>query len=262
MKNILLILIASATLTSSCRKIIDIELDEADKKTTIDAKIELGINNVTARVTKSGNFFGSSSNPSLTDATVVLSDGTIDFPLLNIGGGNYELSGFNAIEGQSYSMKVTQGGVTYDANTSVPNLVKIDTLLAVFEAASSFSEEGYILNISFQDPPVVSNYYRIELDIAGKRYGALDEMIFWTDRRTNGDLVKFSFFPSDAIKLGDTVTLYLRSIDKQTSDYFTAIDEILNGDAATPANPKSNFNNNALGNFSGFATDTMTIVVQ
>ncbi|MGK0436882.1 MAG: hypothetical protein ACJAX0_001123 [Flavobacteriales bacterium] len=88
MKNILLILIGTITLTSSCRKIIDIELDEANKRTTIDSKIELGINNVSARVTKSGNFFGSISNPSLTDATVVLNDGTSDFTLINIGNGN------------------------------------------------------------------------------------------------------------------------------------------------------------------------------
>ena len=246
MKNILLILIGTITLTSSCRKIIDIELDEANKRTTIDSKIELGINNVSARVTKSGNFFGSISNPSLTDATVVLNDGTSDFTLINIGNGNYELSGFNAVGGQSYSMKVTQGGVTYDANTSIPNLVRIDTILALFQPASTFSEEGYLLNIIFQDPAVASNYYRVELDIAGERYGA----------------IQFPLFGADVAQLGDVVTLYLSSIDKQAFDYFTAINAVLSGDAGSPANPKSNFNNNALGNFSGFATDTMTIVVQ
>ena len=262
MKNILLILIGTITLTSSCRKIIDIELDEANKRTTIDSKIELGINNVSARVTKSGNFFGSISNPSLTDATVVLNDGTSDFTLINIGNGNYELSGFNAVGGQSYSMKVTQGGVTYDANTSVPNLVRIDTILALFQPASTFSEEGYLLNIIFQDPAVASNYYRVELDIAGERYGAIDELILLDDGLTNGNLIQFPLFGADVAQLGDVVTLYLSSIDKQAFDYFTAINAVLIGDAGSPANPKSNFNNNALGNFSGFATDTMTIVVQ
>jgi hypothetical protein len=159
-------------------------------------------------------------------------------------------------------MKVTQGGVTYDANTSIPNLVRIDTILALFQPASTFSEEGYLLNIIFQDPAVASNYYRVELDIAGERYGAIDELILLDDGLTNGNLIQFPLFGADVAQLGDVVTLYLSSIDKQAFDYFTAINAVLIGDAGSPANPKSNFNNNALGNFSGFATDTMTIVVQ
>jgi hypothetical protein len=262
MKNILLITIAVATMTSSCRKIIDIELDEANKRTTIDSKIELGTNDVNARITKSGNFFGSSSNPALTDATVTLNDGSTNYPLINIGNGNYKLSGFTSLGGQNYSMKVTQGGVTYDATTSMPNLIEIDTVIATYQAASTFNDEGYLLNILFQDPAAVTNYYRIEVDIAGERYGSIDDRILLDDGLTNGNLINFPLFGADVAQLGDTVIMYLRSIDKQSFDYFTAIDEVLNGNAATPASPKSNFNNNALGNFSAFATDTMTIVVQ
>ena len=87
-------------------------------------------------------------------------------------------------------------------------------------------------------------------------------MILLDDGLTNGNLIQFPLFGADVAQLGDVVTLYLSSIDKQAFDYFTAINAILNGDEGSPANPKSNFNNNALGNFSGFATDTMTIVVQ
>jgi len=262
MKNILLTLLATITLTSSCTKIIDIELDEANKRTTIDAQIELGTNNVTAKITKSGNFFGSSSNEALTDASVVLNDGTSDFPLINMGNGNYTLFGFSATENQNYSIKATQGGVTYDATTFMPNRIEIDTILAVYQAASTFNDEGYLLNILYQDPPVESNYYRIELDIAGERYGPIEDLILLDDGLLNGNYINFPLFGADVAQLGDTVTVYLRSIDKQCYDYFTAVDEILFGDAASPANPVSNFNNNALGNFSAFATDTMTIVVQ
>lgn len=262
MKNTLLILIISFALLGSCTKIIDIELDEANKRTTIDAKIELGTNNVTARLTKSGNFFGSSSNPALTDATVTLNDGTTDFPLINMGLGNYELSGFNSVSGQSYSMKVSQGGVTFDATTVMPNRVSIDTVLGQYQAASTFNDEGYLLNILFQDPATETNFYRIELDIAGERYGDVSDLILLDDELTNGNYINFPLFGADVAQLGDTVTVYLISLNKQSYDYFLAVDEILFGDAASPANPKSNFNNNALGNFSSFATDTLTIIVQ
>ena len=246
----------------SCTKIIDVELEEANKRTTIDAKIELGTQDVTARITKSGNFFGSTSNPALTDAVVTLNDGTTDYNLINMGDGNYELPSFTALGGQAYSMKVTQGGETFEATTNMSNLVEIDTVLANYQAASTFNDEGYLLNILFQDPQAVENYYRIELDIAGERYGDISDLILLDDGLTNGNYINFPLFGADVAQLGDTVTVYLVSLDKQSHDYFLAIDEILFGNAATPANPKSNFSNNALGNFSAFATDTLTIVVQ
>lgn len=262
MKNILFILIATLIFTSSCTKIIDIELDDADKRTSIDAQIKMGVNDVTARVTKSGNFFGSNTNTELTDATVVLNDGTTDFPLINMGKGNYELSGFNGIAGQSYSMKVTQGGTTFDATTSIPSLVLIDTVSATFTPQSAFSDSGYLLTIKFQDPAAEANYYRIEVEFPDGRSGAVDDLILLDDDLLNGNYIEFPLFGAEIAQLGDSLTIYLKSIDKQAYAYFLAVDELLFGDAATPANPKSNFNNNALGNFSGFATDSISIVVQ
>lgn len=262
MKNILILLVVTATLTSSCRKIIDIELEEANKRTTIDAQIHLGTNTVTTRITKSGNFFGETTNPALTDATVVLNDGTTDYNLINMGDGDYELTNFTALPGQNYSLKVTQGGTTFDATTYMPVKVELDTVLAQFQPASTFNDSGYIVSLLFNDPAAIANYYRIELDIAGVRYGPIEDLILFDDELTNGNSVNFPLFGVDVAQLGDTVTVYLISLDKQSYDYFNAIDEILFGNAATPANPKSNFNNDALGNFSAFATDTMTIVVQ
>lgn len=262
MKKITLTLIAFATIFSSCTKIIDVELEDANKRTTIDAIIKNGLDNVTTRITKSGNFFGSTSNPAISDATVVLNDGTTDYPLSNLGNGNYELTGFTANTNKSYSMKVTQGGEIYEATTFMPTIVRIDTVNAVYQPASTFNEEGYVLSIVFQDSPSVENYYRIELDIAGERYGAIDDLILLDDGLLDGNLVEFPMFGADVAQLGDTVIMYLNSIDKQAFDYYNAIDNILYGNAEAPANPKSNFDNNALGNFSAFTTDTLVIVVQ
>ncbi|MEN8929190.1 MAG: DUF4249 domain-containing protein [Flavobacteriales bacterium] len=261
MKNIILTTAISFAILGSCTKIIDVELDEADKRTTIDAQIELGTKSVTSKITTSGNFFGANSNPAVTNAAVTLNDGTTDFPLINMGNGNYELSNFSATSGANYTMKVTENGQTYEAQTTMPNVVKIDTLLATFTPQSAFSDSGYLINIVFRDPGAEANYYRIELDIAGERYGTIEDMILLDDDLTNGNIVNFPLFGADVAQLGDTVTCYLRSLNKQSFDYFNAVDELLFGNAATPANPKSNFDNNALGNFSSFANDTLTIIV-
>ena len=72
MKKIHILLSALVLISFSCRKIIDIELDEADKRTSIDAKLLGGTHDFKIKVTKSGNFFGENTVAEIKNATVVM----------------------------------------------------------------------------------------------------------------------------------------------------------------------------------------------
>lgn len=264
MKKTLFILIPTIILlASSCRKIIDIKLDDADKRTTIDAKLISGTNDFRIKVTKSGNFFGESTVTPLTDAVVELNDGSSTYNLTHTGIGYYSLPSYTAIDNKTYSLKVTQGGETFNATSVMPKITKIDTLSYEYQAASTFNDEGYVMSIEIQDAPGIENYYRIEMKYNDDSYyGSIEDLILLDDQLLDGNKIVFPIFNAEVAKLGDTVTMYLFSLDKQAYTYFEGIDEVLNGDGAAPANAKSNWNNNALGNFSALAADTMTVVIK
>ena len=97
MKNLIIALSALAITVSSCRKIIDIKLEEGDKKTVIEASLYEGTNDFRVKITQTGNFFGDNSPVIINNATVNLNDGVSTFPLSFTGNGNYYLLNFNAV---------------------------------------------------------------------------------------------------------------------------------------------------------------------
>ena len=262
MKKIHILLSALVLISFSCRKIIDIELDEADKRTSIDAKLLGGTHDFKIKVTKSGNFFGENTVAEIKNATVVMDDGSTTHSLANLGNGYYELPGYTALDNKSYNLKVSVDGTIYEANTTMPAAVELDTVSYLFEPETPFGDEGYRLYVEIDDPAGTENFYRIEAEFGGERFGGVEDLTMLDDNFVNGNRIVFPLFNMPPAQLGDTVTVFLFSLDKQAHDYFFAIDELLYGDAATPANPKSNWNNNALGNFSALSSDTVTVVIK
>jgi len=104
MKKIFLAISILALSTVSCQKIIDIEQEDADKRTVIEAILLEGTNNFDVRITETSNFFGDNTPVPITNATVVLNDGTSDYTLASFADGNYQLVGFNAISGTEYTL--------------------------------------------------------------------------------------------------------------------------------------------------------------
>ncbi len=262
MKNLLIALSAIAITLSSCRKIIDIELEEGDKKTVIEANLYEGNNDFRVKITKTGNFFGDNSPVIIDNATVNLSDGTSTFPLIYSGNGNYFLVGFTAVSGTEYTLNVDENGNSFEAKATMPVGVDIDTISYAFVAASAFNDEGYVTQLEFFDPGSVNNFYRIEVDIAGEFYGGISDLILLDDGFLDGNRIEFPLFGIDVAQLGDNVTMNLLTTDESTFKYLEGIDEVLGGgNGAPPANPKGNFSNGAIGNFNVYVKDTQSVTI-
>ncbi len=262
MKKIFLAISILALSTVSCQKIIDIEQEDADKRTVIEAILLEGTNNFDVRITESSNFFGDNTPVPITNATVVLNDGTSDYTLASFADGNYQLVGFNAISGTEYTLTVNENGNSFVAKGTMPAIVTIDTIAYQFIEQSTFSDSGYITQIEFNDPGAKDNYYRIEVDVQGTYYGDISSLILLDDGFLNGNRIEFPLFAIDVAQAYDNVTMKLSSCDKSTFTYLEGLDALINsGNGAPPANPSSNFSNGALGNFSLYASDTKSIVI-
>jgi hypothetical protein len=262
MKQLFIALSILALGTVSCRKIIDIEQEDADKRTVIEATLLEGTNNFDVRVTETSNFFGDNSSVPITNASVILNDGTTDYTLASFGDGNYQLVGFNAVSGTHYTLTVNENGNSFVAKGTMPAIVPIDTIAYQFVEQSTFSDSGYITQIEFNDPAAEDNYYRIEVDVQGVYYGDIFNLILLDDGFLNGNRIEFPLFAIDVAQAYDNVTMKLSSCDEATYTYLEGVDALINtGNGAPPANPTSNFNNGALGNFSLYASDTKSIVI-
>lgn len=264
MKNTTYSLILLLLLASSCRKVIEINQEDGDKNTVIEAILYEGSANFEVKVTETGNFFGNNATVPITDASVVVNDGTSNFSFSNNGDGTYSLSsaGFLAVSGNEYTLTVSENGKTYVAKSIMPAIVPIDTITTEFQEASLFSDSGFIAQIEFIDPGNVVNYYRLLVNVAGTNYGGIENLILLDDGFLNGNRIEFPLFAVEVAQLNDVISMELISIDEATSFYLDGVDDLISGgNGAPPGNPKGNFSNGALGNFSLYASDRKTIVV-
>ncbi len=264
MKKLIPLLILSVlTLSlSSCRKIIDIEQEEADQTTVIQAELYEGTNDFSVKITKTGNFFGDNSLEVITNATVTLDDGTTSYPISHTGNGRYILPAFTAISGTEYTLVVNENGNNFEAKATMPALVPIDTVTYVFLPQSTFTDEGYLTQIEFQDPAGEENFYRLFLTIQDELFGDIENLILLDDGFLDGNRIEFPLFAADVAQAFDTITMELHSCDENTLTYLEGVDEVLGGgNGAPPANPDGNFNNGALGNFSVYAVAKKSTVI-
>ncbi|HUI28619.1 MAG TPA: DUF4249 domain-containing protein [Candidatus Acidoferrales bacterium] len=264
---------------SSCQKVISIDLNQTSPQIVIEGLVndQGGMDSVVINMT--GDYF----TPSLyfqpiTNATVVISDnaGDVDTLRQDSANGVYYSLRPDGAPGITYSLKVIANGKEYDAVSTMPRKVDIDSFYAQ-PSASLFGESGYDFYVVFKDPPQSGNYYRIiphvnsipPDSIRGGRGG----IFIADDEFTNGNEITFRFGirtdrndNSAKIGPGDTVKVDLLSIDKATYDYLYTLRNVIAADQSptslSPANPNTNLTNGSVGYFSAYAMDSRTIILR
>jgi hypothetical protein len=254
---------------NSCQEVVSIDLNKADPHIVIEGIISDQPGPYTVKVSMTGNYFEPSLYfPPVTDAQIVVTDdrGQRD-TLKEADQGTYLSTHLLGIEGRTYSMSVVTGGKTYNASSTMPAKVLIDSIYAV--ARTGFrSEPGFDIYVMFKDSPEPGNYYRLNAksstlipadSIDGRRFR------LYTDKLTNGNEMTERIRAGGKVQRGDTITLELLSIDKAAYDYFSTLRNILSSDRSptslSPANPNTNLTNGSLGYFAAFAMDTKKIII-
>lgn len=245
-----LIVLATAT---SCQKVIDVKLDDADKKLVIDAVITDQVGGCVVKLSKTKNFKEDNNFNGLSGATVTIKDenGTI-IPLAETTPGVYTAPQLKGNNGKTYQLSVTAEGKNYTASSTMPEQVVLDSVY--LEKQKFFNEEQTFSNVIFQDPAGVSNYYLFKQFVNGKR----TEGVFIMDddlsdgKKFQSTLYFFNDNDDTKIKSGDVVEVEMECIEKAVYKYWFSYDQGASGGggAASPANPVSNISGDALGYFS------------
>ena len=250
-------LFAIALLGFSCQQVIDIELNDADAALVIEANISDQPGPYTVTLTKSVSFSDPNVFPGVSGAFVTVSDdnGNMD-TLIETSAGVYVSNSFQGIAGRNYTVRVVSDGITYTANSFMPAPVTLDSL--VLESSGGFGGSQYYIIPQWQDPVGTGNHYRCIEYVNGERVGAFLYDDAFSDGLVNGQpLLNFE----TELEAGDTVRVEMQCIDPAVYLYFYSMEQTANNATAAPANPESNFDNDALGYFNAHTVSVRTVVI-
>jgi len=251
---------------SSCEKVINVDLNAADKKYVIEAVVtdEAGMAKVMISQTK--NFDEDNNFPPVSGATVTVSEtGGATTTFNETSPGTYVASALAGTSGKTYNLSVAVGGKTFTAVSTMPQKVNPDSIFVTDELL--VSEVRKIVNVKYQEPPGRGNNYRYVQYINTHK---TKQLMITNDDYTDGRTVidKLFYFPDDnedslKIKSGDHVKIEMLCIDANVYKYWFSLDRSSTGTSgqATPANPVTNMQGGALGYFSAQTYQSKSLVV-
>jgi hypothetical protein len=245
----------------SCRKVINVDLNSADPRVVIEASISDEPGPYFVKLTKTVNFNQPSAYPAITGANVVLSDDAGNTETLTeTSAGTYQTSAIAGTPGRTYTLSITTGGKTYTAVSKMNAPIIMDSLNV---------QKGYFstvknVHIFVTDPAGADNWYRFVETINDS---AKKDIFITGDILRDGQQMEEILFVDDvedSLQRGDSVTIALQSIDEGVYEYFRTLLQITGGGdpGSTPANPKSNFSNGALGYFSAYSVTRKSVIVR
>lgn len=262
MRNALYIICAALFFTS-CEKVLNLELDEADKTLVIDAQMYEGQAEFVVKISQTTSYYDNAAEPQISDATVELvnKDG-MQYAFENKGNGNYAAIEFLPEPGMSYTLSVTQAGVTYTATATMPKSLPLDSIRYEYEDEPFFGDAGYQIYCEVEDPAGENNYYRVNITLNGDRLDKGEDLFLFDDQYTDGNRIEIPLF-NQVFQANDTIIMDMLTMDADVYFYLNGLAELVSGGggSAAPANPKSNFNNGALGYFGAYTKSSKTVIL-
>lgn len=248
----------------SCKKIVQVDTSSAPSEIVIEGKITDNFANQVIKISKSINYDDTAQLPRLSGAEVTVTDnkGNV-YKFIETMAGIY-MRRMQGVSGRTYTLAVNLNGESYVATSTMPNLVKLDSIGVITN--DFFGTERINPIIYFTDPKDEINFYHFNLFVNGiisKRTYAS------SDRLTNGKTTQIQFFYDDndskKLTVGDKVSVEMECVDRSIYNYwYSLVQQSGNGpnQGATPANPTSNISNGALGYFSANTYQEVTVTIK
>lgn len=250
----------------SCTKVVDIDLNAAAPKIIIEGKISDQLHSCNVNISRSVNYDEPNVFPTVTGSLVSISDDSGNTAILSETiAGTYSAPFFQGIAGKIYTISITAEGNTYKASSKMPSPVTINAIMQD-SSRGSFGRPGItkFIKIQFNDPEGENNYYRIVQKINGI---ISDDIQIENDLLRDGNLITQGVEHNDpGLKTGDSVVVYLQTIDKEVFTYLSQLRETIGqgtrGPTYAPGTSPSNFDNGAIGYFSAFAVQSKSIIIK
>lgn len=260
-----MLIVFSLVLFSSCEKEIDLDLEDKSGDIVIEGNVTDQAGPYYVRVTKSVGFTENNQYPPVSDALVTISDNTGQSEILTYeADGRYKTTHFVTAPGNTYTLNVVAGGVTYTAQSTMPEPVPLDDLT---QDSFAFGDQvSYSVIPVFTDPATLGNRYLFVVSVNGRTDKRFQT---FSDNTNNGMVNQRSLsLPRDPmdddqeVVIGDTIHVEMQCIDQDIYIYYNALIEISGSGTVTPANPPSNISNGALGYFSAHTTESKSIIIE
>lgn len=255
MKNFIYLLFA-ASIILSCRKKVEIDLNESTPKIAIEANFSANDSIVYVSVTKTSSYFDDSQSPTINNAAVTITDQSGVTSTVNFDSdGQYFLTGYTPQWNTTYTMNVIVDGVNYESSCNLRDSISlIKPMKTEFFPGFFGSESGDVAYVEYQDPPnTVDDATIAILSINGERFDNISNLMTSDDELTNGNVFSRPFF-ADIAQPGDSISLELQTVDIRVLRYYDQLKGIGNPNNAAPANPDYLWTNEALGYFSAYGT--------
>lgn len=229
--NIILVLIT--ILATSCEKVVDIPLENANPKLVIEANIkwqkDTDGSQQTIKLSLTNDFYTSDVLPA-NGAIVTLTDTANNIFIFNQTPNtiNYVCNNFIPVINETYALKVIYEGNTY---TSTSNLLATPPIAKIQqETVKGFDGKDEIhIKYFFQDNRNEVNYYLLRVDnpkIKYAEYGSVSDEFF------QGNLM-FGFYPNEVIK-GNTLKLGVQCV---TLSHYNYMNKLINISSQNSGNP-------------------------
>lgn len=268
MQNITIFLFSILLLftLTSCEKVIELDLAEAEPNIVIEAVLPAGDAGLKVTITKSSSYYTADLPTPVENATVILTDEAgNNYTAEYIENGRYAAALIAEIN-TTYTLEVEVENERYVAESFLPAPAKLLTIEAEYQEALGPVEEGYSVFFRYQDEPNVENYYRVLHYIDGVPQLEGSDLQILNDSRNDGLQPRLPIFQHTFAE-GENITVELIHFDRAVHDYFSALTDIISaggpgGGTAAPGNPPTNWSNGALGYFSAFSTDRLEVVAE
>src|SRR5688572_4014384 len=262
----LVVLLFIGSVLTSCEKVIDIDLNDAEKKYVVEGFITDQAGQCQVTITQTKNFNQDNTFPAVSGATVSItenSSGTVT-PLSEASPGIYKHASLAGATGKTYTLTVSINGDLFTASSTIPQLVNMDT---IYVSADTWFDGTLIkqANIEYNDPAGTANNYRF----VRYRNGIKTKNVFINNdelsdgRHTTTKLFVDDDSDEDKLESGDVVKIDMLCIDAAVYKYWYSLEQSATGESqsAAPANPVTNITGGALGYFSAhtFQTKTMSV---
>jgi hypothetical protein len=268
-KAIFFIFLLTIILFSACTKVIDINLNASAPRIIIEASLSDQPASCSVSLSKTVNYNEANVFPAVSGAIVTISDNIGNsVTLTETTPGKYSDALFQGVVGRIYTLSVSAEGKTYSAVSTMPAPVSIDTIVQDSISGNPFGQgsgpKDIFVWVVYHDPPVITNYYRFVEVI---NHHVSTGIFISNDELRDGNYIARRISERDStLRKGDSVTIQLQSIDKAVYNYLDQLEQVtgggFGGQTATPANPISNIDNEALGYFSVYSVKSKRIVIQ
>ncbi|MBK5719695.1 DUF4249 domain-containing protein [Dysgonomonas sp. Marseille-P4677] len=258
--SIIFLVIVLAFSVTSCEKEIDVYLRSVPPRIQIEGIVKQD-QLARVRVSQTLDFNNNSGYPFLKGAIVKISDNNgLSEILKQDDSGWYVAETLKGEIGHTYNMSVVYEGKEYTSTSTMPPLVKLDSLSMYKIKVMDYA----VPMIHFNDPKGKENqYYRCLVYINGKQLPDMTELALSAEFMDGSPIHQFlPVFTNDRdvdpIKQGDDILIEFQSLDRGAYLFFKTLMDIEN----SLANPTTNIKGGALGYFSACTVDEMSIIAE